>query len=75
MTTERWNDDQLDRLASETSNNTANIKDLVKATETLRQRAEAQQHERHSLYQEMRNLMQEVRLLVEELRQRREGGN
>jgi hypothetical protein len=64
--TERWDDNRLDRLATQVDRNTANIADLTTSIGALIKVADVQ-------HQDMRGLQLEVRRLVEEMRQDREG--
>lgn len=71
MSTEQWNDERLDRLASSSEanrlqieRNTANIGDLITGIGALLKAVENQ-------HQDIRGLQLEVRRLVEELKQRR----
>ena len=62
MTTNRWDDARLDRLADNVSTNTANIAELTKGLGALIQAIEEDRRD-------IRGLQLEIRRLVEELRQ------
>lgn len=64
MPTERWDDNRLDRLATQVEINTANIADLTRGLGAL---IKAMEEDR----KDTRGLQLEVRRLVEELRQDR----
>lgn len=67
MPTERWDDNRLDRLATQVDQNTANIADLTRGLGAL---IKAMEEDR----KDARGLQLEVRRLVEELRQERGRG-
>ncbi len=68
-----WTDERLDRLATDTEQNTSSISELRISVEALLQVAQIHQLDIEAMGRDTQGLKLKVRLLVEELRERRGG--